>query len=58
MKHRWHETINDTVFYHETPFNVAVIVDQLSRHSNMLREIISEEKWLMWDWAQQQRITH
>ena len=44
MKHGWCETINDTVLCHRTPFNVAVILDQLSSFNNMLREMIREEK--------------
>ena len=44
IKFGWYETIKDTVCYHDSPLNVAVIVDQLSRHNNMLREMISEEK--------------
>ena len=38
--------INNTVFCHRTPFNVAVIVEQSSSHKNVLREMISEEKTL------------
>ena len=44
MKHGWHGTINDAVFHHGTPFNVAVIRDQLSSYNNMLRGMTSEGK--------------
>ena len=44
MKHGWHETIHDTAFHHETPFNVAVIVEQSSNHINVLREQVNREK--------------
>ena len=44
IKHGWCETINYAVLCHGKPFNVAVIVDQLSSYNNMLREMISEGK--------------
>ena len=46
IKYGWYETINNTVFHHRTPFNVAEMVEQLSSYNNILREMISEEKTL------------
>ena len=44
MKCGWCETIDNTVFYHQTPFNVAVILEQLSNYNNVLREQANMEK--------------
>ena len=44
MKYGWYETINDAAVCHETPFNVAVIVDQPSSYGNVLREKNNEGK--------------
>ena len=41
MKHGRHETIDNTVIHHQTPLNVAVIIEQLSSYGGMLRETIS-----------------
>ena len=43
MKCGWCDTIKNALFHHRTPFNVAVIIEQLSNCNNMLRKIISEE---------------
>ena len=44
MKHEWHPTINNTVHYYQTPFNVALILDQVSNHNNLLIEQMNTEK--------------
>ena len=37
-------TIHNTVFYHQMPFNVAVIIEQLSNYNGLLREQANIEK--------------
>ena len=44
MKHGRCETIHNTVFYHQTPFNIAVIIEQLSNYDKILREQANMEK--------------
>ena len=44
VKHRWHQIINDTVHCYQTPYNVALIVEQLSNYNVLLREQIETEK--------------
>ena len=46
MKHGSHETFNNTVYHYQTPFNVALILEQVSNHNNVLREQSNEEKSL------------
>ena len=44
MKHGWCEKIHNTVFYHQMPFNIAVIIEQLSNYNNVLREQANTKK--------------
>ena len=44
MKHRWCKTINNIVCYYQTPFNIAVIIEQMSNYNNVLREQENIEK--------------
>ena len=37
MKCWWNQTLNNTVCYYQTPFNVAVILEQMSNYNNTLR---------------------
>ena len=37
MKHRWHQTINSTVHCYQTPFNISMILEQVSNYNNLLR---------------------
>ena len=38
MKFRWHQTINNVVCCYQTPFNIALILEQVSNYNNVLRE--------------------
>ena len=38
MKHGWCQTINNTVHCCQMPFDIAVILEQLSQYNNLLRE--------------------
>ena len=38
MKHGWRQTINNIVHHYQTPFDVALILEQVSNHNNLLRE--------------------
>ena len=38
MKNGWHDTINNVVFYYKKPFNVAVIIEKISKYNNVLSE--------------------
>ena len=38
MKHRWHETISNTVFYHQILFNIMLIVEKLLNNNVELTE--------------------
>ena len=44
MKHGWYQTINNTVHYYQTPYNIALIVEQLSNYNVLLRDQIETEK--------------
>ena len=44
MKHGWHQTISNTVHYYQTPFNIALILEQVSNYNNLLREQTNTEK--------------
>ena len=44
MKHGLHETIHNKVFYHQTTFDVAMIIEKLSNYNSMLREQANMEK--------------
>ena len=44
MKYGWHQIVNDTVHYFQMPYNIAVIVEQLSNYNMMVREQIAIEK--------------
>ena len=43
IKHGWFQTINNAVCYYKTPFNVAMILEQVSNCNNFLREQVSME---------------
>ena len=36
MKHGWHKTLKNTVLCYQTPFNVALILEQVSNYNVML----------------------
>ena len=38
MKYWWCETVNNTECYHQTPFNIALILEQVSSYNNAMRE--------------------
>ena len=40
MKYGWYQIVNNAVHYFRTPFNVVLIVEQLSNYNMMLRELI------------------
>ena len=40
MKYGWFQIVNDIVHYFQSPFNVALIVEQLSNYNMLLRENI------------------
>ena len=44
MKHGWFQIVNSTVHYFQSPFNVALIVQQLSNYNMLLRENIEMDK--------------
>ena len=44
MKYGWYETINNTVHYYQTYFNIAVIIDQISDYNYLLREQANMDK--------------
>ena len=44
MKHEWFPTINNTVYYYQTPFNVALILEQPSNYNVVLREKMEMKK--------------
>ena len=44
MKYGWFQIANVTVHYFQTPFNVALIVEQLSNNNVLLRENIEMDK--------------
>ena len=37
IKHGWHQTINDTVNFYQTPFDISVILEYYSNYNNLLR---------------------
>ena len=43
MKHGWCQMVNGTVHYFQMPFNLAIIVEQLSNYDMLLREQIELE---------------
>ena len=43
MKHGWHHAINKTVRYYQTPFNLALILKEVSTYNNFLRDQVSME---------------
>ena len=44
MKHRWHQTINNTVCYYQTLFDISLILEQVSNCNDLLREKIKTDK--------------
>ena len=44
MKHGWHKTLKSTVCCYQTPFDIALILEQVSNHNVMLIEQIRMEK--------------
>ena len=44
MNHGWHQMVNDTVHYYQTPNDVAAIVEQLSSYNRILQEQIAMEE--------------
>ena len=44
VNHGWYQTTNKTVCYCQTPFNVAVILEQVSNYDNVLRDQVDMEK--------------
>ena len=44
MKHGWHEALNKTVCHYQTPFDVALILEQVSKYNVILTEQIRMEK--------------
>ena len=44
MKHRWFQIVNGTVHCYQSPFNVALIVEQLSNYNMLLRECVDMDK--------------
>ena len=44
MQYRWFQKINNTAHYYQTPFNITLILEQMSNHNNLLREQMNMEK--------------
>ena len=44
MECGWHQTINNTVCYYQTPYDIALILEQVSNYNILLREKIEMEK--------------
>ena len=44
MKHGWCQTINNAVYYYQTLFSIALILEQVSNYNNLLREQMNMEK--------------
>ena len=44
MKYGWYQMINNTANYYQTPYNIALIVHQLSNYNSLLREQIKTEE--------------
>ena len=44
MKCGWYQIVNDTAHYLQMPYNIVVIVEQLSNYNMLLREKIAIEK--------------
>ena len=47
MKYGWCQMINDAVHYYQTPYNIALIVEQLSNYNSMLRGQIEIEEHVL-----------
>ena len=47
MKHGWHKTLKNTVCCYQTPFDIALILDKVSKYNVMLIEQIRIEKDIM-----------
>ena len=44
MKYGWYKTLKNTVHYYQTPFDIALILEQVSKHNVILIEKIRIEK--------------
>ena len=44
LKHGWHKTLNNTVCCYQTPFDIALILEQVSQCNMILTEQIRMEK--------------
>ena len=44
MKHGWHQMVKNMVHYYQTPYDIALIVEQLSNYNSMLRGQIEMEE--------------
>ena len=44
MKCGWGQTISNTVCYYQTPYNIALILEQVSNYKFLLREQIEMDK--------------
>ena len=44
MQHGWHQMINYTVCYYQTPHNIALILEQVSNYNNLMRDQMNVEK--------------
>ena len=44
MKCGQHQAVNNAACYYQTPFNIALISEQVSNHNNVLRERANMEK--------------
>ena len=43
MAYGWHQIINNTAHCYDTPYNIELIVEQLSKHNMLLRDQIETE---------------
>ena len=41
MKYGWHQTVNNVACCYQTPFNIAIILEQKLNYSNVLREQVN-----------------
>ena len=44
MKHGWHRTFNNVVCCYQIPFNIALILEQVSNYNNVIRDQSSVKK--------------
>ena len=38
MKYRWYNAVNNIAYYYQTPFDIALVLEQVATHKNVLRE--------------------